>query len=207
MRSAHRNVIFEKAGWLIHHTTPLHLVTDYMNADDISPILEAYYLTNWPEVATAFRTKLNAMDVDDEARAAFDEALKAHGAGLYRCTVRMIFPEIERFAREHLLKVPLKSLASLTEVRRATGELGWSDLKTAADGPMFLQFGAMIHHLYEKVEKPDRLSEIAKSPIPNRHAALHGFIVYNTLQSSLAALIMAEFMIKMISYLKSQQLT
>jgi hypothetical protein len=205
VRTAHRNVIFEKAGWLIHHSTPMHLITDEMKAEDIPPILEAYYHENWERIAAEFRIRVSLMNIDDGARAMFDEALNAHGAGLYRCTVRLVFPEIERFAREHLLNVSLKSLASLTEIRKATGEMGWSDLQAATDGPVFLQFGAMVHHVYEKVETPDRLAKIATSPIPNRHAALHGLISYNNFQSSLAAIIMAEFMFGIISYLVNQR--
>lgn len=204
VRTAHRNVIFDKAGWLLHHTTPLHLITDDMTERDITPILEAYYRDNWLSVAVAFRSQLAMMDIDEEARAVFDEALAAHSAGLYRAAVRALFPEIERVAREHLLEGTLKGIASLTEVRRATGYLGWSELQKFGEGPIFGQFAAMSHHLYEVVKTPERIAELTASPIPNRHAALHGLVAYSSLQSSLAALIMTEFMFKAISILKAQ---
>jgi hypothetical protein len=166
--------------------------------------IEAYYRDNWLSVAVAFRTQLSMMDIDEEARAVFDEALAAHGAGLYRAAVRALFPEIERVAREHLLEGTLKGIASLTEVRRAAGDLGWSELQKFGEGPIFGQFAAMSHHLYEVVKTPERIAELIASPIPNRHAALHGLVAYSSLQSSLAALIMTEFMFKAISILKAQ---
>lgn len=204
VRSVHRNVISEKAGWLLHHTTPLHLITDEMTERDVGPILEAYYRDNWPTVAGAFRDQLAIMDIDEEARATFEEALAAHGAGLYRATVRVLFPEIERVAREHLLGGSLKGMASLTEVRQAAGDLGWSDLKKFGDGPIFGQLAAMSYHLYGTAKTPQRLAEVAASAIPNRHAAIHGLVSYSSAQSSLSALIMAEFMFKVISVLKHE---
>lgn len=68
IRTAHHNVIFERAGWLLHHTTPLDLIADDMTEHDITPILEAYYRDNWLNVAAAFRCQLETMDIDDEAR-------------------------------------------------------------------------------------------------------------------------------------------
>jgi hypothetical protein len=43
------------------------------------------------------------------------------------------------------------------------------------------------------VKTPERLAEVAADPVPNRHAALHGLVVYSTRQASMNALIMAEY--------------
>ena len=48
-------------------------------------------------------------------------------------------------------------------------------------------------HLYSNVKAPQRLSEVEADPVPNRHAALHGLVVYASAQASLNALIMAEY--------------
>lgn len=205
VRTAHRNFIFNKAGWLLHHTTPMHLIADTTSAEDIPPLLDRYYREHWGDVAVAFRRHLSDLNLDDEAHATFEEALSAHGNGLYRATVRVLLPEIERFARQHLMPTTRKSLASLTEIRKAMGELGWSEIQMAANGPAFLQFSAISHQVYEKTEQQGRFDEIAKSQVPNRHAALHGLISYSSHQSSLSALIMTEFMFKVMSYLRFQQ--
>ncbi|EIZ79223.1 hypothetical protein WSK_2068 [Novosphingobium sp. Rr 2-17] len=204
MRVAHRNLICQDAGWLFHYTTPIHLFTDEMNARDAGTMLEEYYRTNWPDIETSFRHELQASDVDDEAKAAFDEALRAHRAGLYRCSVRTLFPEIERQARIHFNGGKLNSLASLKEVRKAIGGLGWSELQEARNGPVFVQFATMAHHLYEKVETQESFEKFSATPIPNRHAAVHGLISYDSMQSSIAALIMTEFMFRMITFIKNR---
>lgn len=203
-RVAHRNIIFEKAGWLLHHTTPLHLITDDMTEHDITPILEAYYLENWSDIAVAFRNRVGEMNVDKEARAAFEEALLAHGAGLYRAAIRVVFPEIERIARDQLLEGTLEGIASLKEVRQAAGELGWGEWQKFGEDPIFGQFTVMSYHLYEVAKTRERIAQLACSPIPNRHAALHGLIAYTSLQSSVSAIIMAEFMFKAISILRDR---
>lgn len=204
IRSVHRYVIFSDSGWFLHYTTPIDLISDDATSSNITPIMAAYYRDNWPEVAAAFRTQLALMDVDEEAKATFEEALEAHGAGLYRCAVRVLFPEIERLARNELLNGSLGRITSLLEVRRAAGALGTSELHLFGDQSVFGQFVVMSEHLYAEVRSPDRLEELSNSPIPNRHAALHGLISYNSLQSSLAGLIMAEFMFKAISIIKAQ---
>lgn len=201
---AHRSIISDRAGWLLHHTTPLHLITADMTAHDVVPVLEAYYRDNWPQVTAEFRGQLATLDIDEEARAVFEEALAAHGAGLYRATVRVLFPEIECVAREHLLEGTLKGITSLTAVRRAADGLAWNELQPFGEGPLVGQFLTMSDHLYTAARTPDRIAELAASPIPNRHAALHGLVAYNSLQSSLAALVMTEFMFKMISILKAR---
>lgn len=203
-RQAHRNLLFEKAGWLMHYSSPLHLISDEMTAQDIGTLLENHYRTNWPVVAADFRVQLARLDIDDEARATFEEALIAHEAGLYRASVRVLFPEIERVAREHLLEGTLKGIASLGEVRQAAQALGWSDVEKFGDGPFFGQFTIMSQHLYALAKTPERIAELASSPIPNRHAAIHGLVAYNSLQNSLSALIMAEFMFKLVAILKTQ---
>lgn len=202
MRIAHRNLICEKAGWLLHYTTPIDLITDDMTADDVGVVLERYYSENWPEVEAKFRRELESSDVDDEAKATMDEALQAHRAGLYRCSVRAVFPEIERQARVQLHEGKISGLASLRDVRKAIGRLGWSELRDARNGPVFVQFSTMVHHLYAKADTPESLAKFAASPIPNRHAVIHGHISYGSLQSSLGALIMAEFMFKMINFIR-----
>ena len=204
IRGMHRHVILDKAGWLTHHTTPFHLIADEMSALDITPILTDYYRENWPTVDAAFRAQLATMDIDDEAKATFREALDAHGAGLYRATVRVLFPEIERVARTDLLEGTLKGIASLVEIRQASENLGFSAFEQLGGWPVFAQFATMSHHLYERVETPDRLAQLSTQSVPNRHAALHGLIPYNSLQSSLSALIMAEFMFKIVTILKQQ---
>lgn len=204
IRLAHRHVVFNKAGWLLHYTTPFDLIGDDITAAGLSDLLDDYYRRNWPQVSAEFRARLAALDVDGEAKATFCEALDAHGAGFYRATVRLLFPEIERVARIELLEGSLKGIASLKEVRKAAGEqLGLSDLEPMGGGPVIAQFARMSGHLYEEAKTPELVAKLAGDPVPNRHAAVHGLVEYRTLQSSLNALIMTEFMFQVVTALKA----
>jgi hypothetical protein len=58
-------------------------------------------------------------------------------------------------------------------------------------------------HLYKRVKKPDEVERAQADAVPNRHASLHGIVVYNTAKSSLNALIMTDFIFHLISQIKS----
>jgi hypothetical protein len=202
VRKAHRHLLFDRAGWLPHYTTPFFLVEDDIDAAGLSALLDGYYRQNWTRVRGEFEARLVGLKVDEDAKATLSEALDAHGHGLYRATARLLFPEIERIARAELLNGRLGGIASLKEVREAVGQLGLSELGPQGGGPVFAQFARMAHHLYETASTPERVAELASDPVPNRHAAMHGLVTYRTMQSSLNALIMTEFMYQVIPVVK-----
>ena len=77
-------------------------------------------------------------------------------------------------------------------------EIAFSDLAPSGDGPVFAQFERMADHLYKTVRTPENVAELVNDSVPNRHAALHGLVSYRTMKSSLNALIMTEFMYRII---------
>jgi hypothetical protein len=93
-----RSKRIEASGWLPHYTTPFAIVLDVMTAEEISAVIERRYRENWHEVESAFLERLEASELDDEAKATFKEALASHRHGLYRSVPRTLFPEIERVA-------------------------------------------------------------------------------------------------------------
>jgi hypothetical protein len=205
VRKAHRHFLFKEAGWLRHHTTPFAALRDEWSTAELSAYLSAYYLDNWPKIRGEFENHLIASKADDEAKATFIEALEAHGHGLYRVAPRLLFPEIERLARGEFRAGTLGTLPVLKEIRGKIErqEIGLSELAPPGDEPFFVQFERMGHHLYEKILTPDKLAALANDPIPNRHAALHGLISYRTMKTSLNALIMTEFMFRIIHLVKA----
>ena len=191
---AHRHVLFNSANWLPHYTTPFHLVDFQTDAAGLVAMLERYYAENWDQVRAAFEARLLGLPIDDEAKATFREALDAHGMGLYRVAPRLLFPEIERIVREEYFGGKLGIYTSLKEARTAVGQLGFSELQQEDGDPVFAQFRRFYSHLYENVGTAERVAELSLDAVPNRHAALHGLVTYKSLQTSLNALIMAEFM-------------
>jgi hypothetical protein len=205
LRKAHHHFLFKEAGWLPHHTTPFVMVHDEWSPSVLSAFLDIYYLDNWPRIRKDFEKHLVTSKVDDEAKATFLEALEAHGLGLYRVAPRLLFPEIERLARNEFRPGQVGRMPIIENIRDKVErqEIGLSELAPAGGEPFFAQFERMAHHLYETVLTPEKLAALTSDPVPNRHAALHGLISYRTMKTSLNALIMTEFMYRIIPLVNS----
>lgn len=183
----------DRSGWLPHHTTPFNLLDPAEQDPAVARrIVEAHYEDEWSAVEAAFRARLQTHAFDEETLSTFDEALVAHRLELFRATPRTLFPDIERKAREILEGHGVTSQASLRELRQSVDALGVANL-TRTGVVSFKLYRMFADHLYSQVKTPERLAEVAADPVPNRHAALHGLVVYSTRQASMNALIMAEY--------------
>ncbi|MNH83266.1 hypothetical protein D3C73_356610 [compost metagenome] len=195
--SLQRAQILEEAGWLPHYTTPDFPST--MAPEAACESLLRHYCDNWPTVEAAFRERLSNYVIDEEAKACFSEALKAHAQGLYRVAPRLLFPEIERLVRQDLIPAPD---AGLRGVRIASDQLGLSNLHRSGFLSLRL-YDTFTRHMYARAKTEEERARILADPVPNRHASLHGIVVYNSVQSSINALIMAEFVLLTVSALSN----
>ncbi|WP_162792194.1 hypothetical protein [Novosphingobium sp. P6W] len=203
--------LVEASGWLPHSSTPFHLIDEDQSTEEVDATIASFYEENWSSIETDFLEAVSDHEIDAEAKACFAEAIKAHKLGLYRTVPRTLFPEIERVAAVEFYdgkrKVKTKDgktvgITSLPTIRRDIGSLPAGEVTTYDYG--YHLFKKMESHLYEKVgEDPDTIASFEADPVPNRHASLHGIIVYNTAKSSLNALIMAEFLFHMMSRVKT----
>jgi hypothetical protein len=197
--SFHSAQTLERSGWLPHYTTPdLPLNLDGEAAD---ALLSRHYIEQWPEVEAAFIERIGGYDVDDEAKACFNEALQAHGAGLYRVAPRLLFPELERLFREELGDA-IKVSSSLRGLRNAASELsGDTIIRT---GVLTLRlYSAFAERIYARAETDEEIARARADPVPNRNAAIHGRVSYNTQKSSLNALFIAEFVLLTVNAVRS----
>ena len=78
-----------------------------------------------------------------------------------------------------------------------------SELAPSGGEASFAQFEQMAHHLYKSTFTRDKLAALTNDPVPNRHAALHGLISYRTMKTSLNALIVTEFMFRIVPLVKT----
>ena len=147
---------------------------------------------------------MNTCVLDDEAKATFREALAAHEARLYRNVSRLLFPEIERVSRKELhgdrLTKEISGQPWLRELAR--------DLPVSVAGRARF-FGVHLcrrlsSHLYESVRDEDAWRRFAGDPVPNRHAVVHGVVEYSSMQSSLNAIFMTEFLFSTIIWLRDE---
>ena len=211
--------VLNAAGWLPHHTTPLSLVADCSH--DVCAVrikLNEYYAQNWSSVRKAIESQIAAYNVDEEAKATFREALDAHGYGLHRSVCRVLFPEIERVLRTELLErmtghVPYEDFVKKLVDGKTLDDVlpgGWFDfdyfghLTAAIRQRSDDAFDEGIFGLFQRVGEGD-LQRVRQDPVPNRHAAMHGFASYSSPQNSLNAIFVADYMFRLTGSFKNAQ--
>lgn len=201
-RHARRAQVLDEAGWLPHHSMPFARMEECAgDVDAVHELLCLHYAKRWPDVCQDIEVRLAEYDIDDEAKATFVEAINAHEAGFYRSVCRVLMPEIERVSRAELYEGKPRGISSLPLLRELAGQLPI----TAVEPGGFLAlnlFRRLSAHLYEDVWDEDSRRRFAEDPVPNRHAAVHGLVVYSSMQSSLNAIFMADFIFQAISVLK-----
>jgi hypothetical protein len=195
----------EEAGWLPHHTTPWQLLGNaVLCGDELSAALDTYYRDDWLTVKARFVEAINGYAIDEEAKTTFHEALSAHEVGLYRCVARTLFPEIERVSRAAIYGGAMDKMASQQKLQEAIGELYPCEL--AKDGLSGMRlYEKLLDHLYVSMQTPERVAAVAAEPVPNRHAAVHGHVSYNTSRNSVNALIIADFLFHAITAIVRSQ--
>lgn len=189
----------EEAGWLPHPESPWHLLDDEaLCGDKLNQAVEAYYRESWQSVKEGIEEAISSYAIDDEAKATFREAIAAHEAGLYRCVARTLFPEIERVSRAEIHGGAMDKIASQPKLQEAIGNLCPSEI--ARDGIWSMNlYRKLVGHLYVSMPTPERVEAIAAEPVPNRHAAVHGYVAYNSHRHSINSLIIADYLFHAIS--------
>ena len=175
-------------------------------------ILE-YYAVNWGAVRSEIETRLANYNIDDEAKETLREALYAHEAKLYRCVVRVLFPEVERALRTMLLdditkRIGYKELVEKLNEGKAIDDFilqGLYDLHLfnhltrALEEEGESESDDMVFGWFQRVVGEGDRNLLMQDPVPNRHAALHGFVSYSTQQHSLNAIFLADYILGVVS--------
>ena len=181
-------------------------------------MLDEYYAQNWRDVRSSIESRIHEFNIDEEAEATFREALDAHEFGLYRCVCRVLFPEIERILRVQTFghrRGTEKYNAMLEDLLQGTTlddflPGGWLDLTSfehlmktiekQADG----RFDAGVLGVFAYVSDSN-LHRVKDDPVPNRHAALHGYVEYATHQNSLNVIFIAEYVFRVTRSLRDAE--
>lgn len=198
---------FDEVGWLPHYTTPFEKIEacDW-NVEKIDGILTAHYQENWEEIKKELQKQVSDYHIDEEAKNTFYESLAAHENGLYRCVCRLLFPEIERIVRYDLYSdnITEKSKKFHDTLQELAGSIspgrmephGYYGLR------MYLK---LTDHLYVNVRTDQDRQRVANDSVPNRHAALHGIVAYNSMKNSLNMILMADFAFQVIDIIKRER--
>lgn len=199
----------EHSGWLPHRTLPdAEILAAIEHLDDLSAAIDRHYREKWPAVRAIFEERLATYDIDPtgEAQASFREALACHEAGLYRAVSRTLFPVVDALGHRHVPKQeqpkapkikgqkgPAKQPKKSSHPLPASILEEWPVSVLMVEGiSSLVLFTSLDSHLYG-FAFAEQLEALRKSPVPNRHAALHGLIPYETFQNSVNALIQVDY--------------
>ena len=211
--------VLGRAGWLPHYTTPFDLVAKWdKDTGAVQGTLLDYYEDNWKMIRSQIESRLSDYNVDSESISTFHEALDAHEAGLYRCVSRVLFPEIERVIRVELFSNYVGNIGYKKKIRRLLDgkDLGdfiaggfyeltlFSHLTKNVEDAEVSGSEKFIYGLFENVNTEEDRKRVQQYPVPNRHAAMHGLVVYSSKLNSLNMIFMTDYFFEVISLLRSQ---
>lgn len=192
----------DEAGWLPHVSTPLARVEECGgDSEAIHTVLSAFYEEHWLDVRQGIESRLIAWQIDEEAKETFREALTAHEAGLYRSVCRLLFPEIERVVRKELHDDSMDRITNQKALREVAARLPVSVMEPGGILGMKL-VDRFSNHVYEDTPDEEARQRLAGDPVPNRHAVVHGLVVYATMQNSLNTIFIADYVLQLVSVLK-----
>ena len=172
-----------ESGWLPYRTVaPSEIEALMHDTDKLDDFLSDFHRNNWPEIRADIESRIGQYNLDAEARHTMNEALSAHENRLYRCVCRVLFPEIERILA--VRGVTTKRLEDLTE-GRSLGEL------TSQSPFGYILFGKLFLEAFSSKKKRE---ELQQDPMPNRHAAEHGFVQYSSHKHSMNMLVLTDYL-------------
>ena len=139
-------------------------------------------------------------------------------AGLCRCVCRVLFPEIERVLRKEIFNGKVGQIGSNEMVKQLVEGDGASlesfivgglyeltlfdrltrTLAKGIDG----EVASTAFVLYQSVDQ-DSLERVKADPVPNRHAAMHGLVVYSSQLNSLNSIFMTEYVFAVVNSIKA----
>ena len=163
-----------------------------------------HYRTKWPTVSHAIGNELANCDVAFDAKESIRQALIAHENGLYQLVPPALFTAIERAVRVCLYDDRVGSISVRDQLVNLVGRLPLSILP---DGTLaFVGFVQLSHHLYENIHTDEVRERFLEASIPNRHAAIHGLVIYSSEKNSLNSIFVAMYVFRILTVLKRRYL-
>lgn len=189
-------------GWIPHPTIPLDLLPESPeNEYETSENIISYFDAHWDEVQNIFIGNLDTYKADDCTKDILLQILHAHGQRHYHLVVCGVFPEMERITREALKLTPTKSLSKQKELCKRILEIPLHEIPASWHFVLRL-INHLEGHLYKNINNINSLKSLEENKIPNRHASMHGMVMYNSVQSSLNAIFLLDYMLAFVGIIK-----
>ena len=200
VRAAKNADLLEGCGWIPHRTIPHEIVGEVDYIHQASPIIIAYAIEHWSSISKILDESVTAVSHDRESLAVFRRALAFHADGAYGAVAQTLMPEMERITRNVVYGGLTNYPASLEEAIVAIARLPGECVLSHRHGVRAYRY--LREHTYRNMKNdPVAHEEVRRTPVPNRHAAAHGYASYDQFENSFNALVMFEFFSSMMRHL------
>ncbi len=188
-----KNASFE-AGYLPHRTVPFVRFHDECgdNYREFLSLVLAHYESHQDDILLSIESQKEKLTLSEEIKATFSEAIQMHKQRLFRLTCRALLPDVERVIYEDLLQKSGIGSVKAQELENIIGEMParifaqpyWTDL---------ILVNVLISRLYSN---GNNIKSFPSHPLPNRHAALHGWLNYGSQKDSFNTILFADFIFR-----------
>ncbi len=160
-----------------------------------------YYEDNQQEILQNIESELTTLAIDEEPKATLQEAIQGHRHRLFRLSCRGLLPDIERVIFQEWLG--REGIGSVTEksIEKAIEQKHLEDF-TPNNLLDLVLFKRLISHLYRNGK---HFKDIRNESMPNRPAALHGWLSYSSEANSLNTIIFADYIFRLSILFKEAQ--
>ncbi len=187
---------FSNSGWLPYYSGLIECVEEHAgDAISLDRMISAYYREHWTEIRRDIEGRMEAYEIDGEAKETLREVFSAHETGNYRSVCRTLFPEMERLIRRNLFD-DVGCIRTGEMVKKLAEHLA-QDEALSQQALCLVTIGRHVEHMYARVDDDNR-DRFEQSPIPNRHAAIHGRVSYSTHKHSMNMIIMADYLCQLL---------
>lgn len=163
-----------------------------------------YYKCRQEDILQDIESRLETSKVvDGDRKGALQEAIVAHRHGLFRLPARALLPDIERTILEDWMGRERGQIEKLSD-RQVAMVVKNKSLEDVTPGSFYdyRLFGCLVNVLYKN---GNNLKEFEGESLPNRHAALHGWLSYSTNEYSLNTIIFTDYILRLIPAFKNNE--
>ncbi len=196
------NASFE-TGYLPHRTVPFARFRKKCedNYKDFLSLVLAHYESHQDDILLSIESQKEELTLSEEVMATFSEAIQAHRQGLFRLICRGLLPDVEKVIYEDWLAKSGIGIVKAKELKETIDDLPvriftqdhWFDL---------VLLNVLIDHLYSN---GNNIGDFPQTPLPNRHAALHGWMNYPSQKDSFNMIVFADFIFRQGTFFKKSR--
>jgi hypothetical protein len=197
--------LIQSIGLLPHSSLPVEILESAAatNAEQLRQAVRQFYENDWGKIAAVINKRISKCDIDNEAKATMREALAAHKKGYYRSVCRLLLPEIERVFRVEFRANKPGNMKMAQVLEEKSDHLSLVEFEPGGYFSLIL-VQRLTEHLYEQINTEEQRQKFENDPVPNRHAVIHGIIIYNSIWNSLNVIFLTDIAFQIVSLAKSR---